>query len=93
MFSTVPSAPIVTVIGGDGAVVIWDTPEMPKGIIVEYELRFTRLQNQTTVATKDQYYVPYLEDIPQADGDTVTEEVSNWNCFNVNDGALHEQAI
>ena len=93
MFSTVPSAPVITVIGGDGAVVIWDTPEMPNGIIVEYELRFTGLQNQTTVTTKDPYYVPNLEDIPQADGDTVTVEVSYWNCFNANGGALHEQAI
>ena len=83
MFSTVPSAPDVTVIGGNGAVVVWDTPEMPNGVIVGYDLEFTRQGTSTTVqrGVEDLYYVPMLVDVPQANGDTVTVKVRSWTCF------------
>lgn len=95
MFSTVPSAPNMTVVGGDGAVIIWNTPEMPNGIIIEYELRFTGQGTTKTVqgGVEELYYVPNLADIPQTNGDTVTVEVSNLACFRPSGGVLHEHVV
>ena len=58
---------------------VWDPPEMPNGVIIKYELRFTRHETSKTVqrGVEDLYYVPNLADAPQANGDTVTVEVSN----------------
>ena len=80
MFSLAPSAPEVTVVGGDGAVVIWDIPSMPNGIIINYELKFTAPKESITmlVDTEDLYYVPSLSDVPQANGSMVTVEVGDF---------------
>ena len=80
LFSIVPSAPSVTVVGGDGAVVIWNTPEMPNGIIVSYELRFTGQGTTTTKLTEPTvlYYAPSLMDFPPTTDTIVKVEVSNY---------------
>ena len=81
--SIVPSAPTVTVVGGDGAVVIWNTPEMPNGIIVSYELRFTGQETSSTILTEPTilYYVPSFMDFPHTTDETVKVEFSTYTCF------------
>ena len=74
----VPGAPEVIVVGGDGAVVIWNTPSIPNGIIINYELKFTAQRESITVLVDAEglYDVPSLSDIPQASDNLVTVEVS-----------------
>ena len=74
----VPNAPEVVVVGGEGAVVLWDIPSMPNGIIINYELKFTAQRESITVLVDVEhlYYVPSLSDNSQASGNLVTVEVS-----------------
>ena len=81
--SAVPSAPSVTVVGGDGTVMIWNTPEMPNGNKVSYELRFTGQETSTTILTEPTilYYVPTFMDMAHTSDPTLKVEVSNHTCF------------
>ena len=78
---TVPGAPKVT-IGEEVpviAVVTWEPPETPNGVIINYELRFTEKENgdQTTVLIdpKVLHYIVGWLDIPQTSNGTITIQV------------------
>ena len=83
----VPSAPNTIVVGGEGAVVIWEPPEVPNGVIINYKIRFTGQGNPTTILTEATilYYVPSLMDIPHTTDTTVKVEVSDNTCLKTDD--------